>query len=61
MSAELPVISLVPHPVNATGVAKDAWTRPSMDDVTWQTLRIPRQRGKRAECPRALLDTRADP
>ena len=41
MSAELPVISLVPHPVNATGVAKDAWTRPSMDDVTWQTLRIP--------------------
>ena len=45
MSAELTVISLVPHPVNATGVAKDAWTRPSMDDVTWQTLRIPRQRG----------------
>ena len=37
----------------------------SMDDVTWQTLRIRRApargRGKRAECPRALLDTRADP
>ena len=30
MSAELPVISLVPHPVNATSVAKDTWTRLSI-------------------------------
>ena len=29
-----------------------------MDDMTWQTLRIPRQRGKRAERPRAAGHSR---